>query len=213
VNTTSKSKSKRSTPRAPKVKRKAASDMLPIDAIARNLRGWADTVLGIAVPATDLALGLATARARSRGQKSAIAKAGAVLRRMREAAGLTLDDLARAVDLRDPELIANAERGVVALPFELILRLAGVLGRGDPLTSVMKLTRAYNPDLWKALEDLGIGRLVVQAGRERELANVYRGNDAARRLSDEDFAAVLAFTRQGFDMAVAFRTAAAAARP
>ena len=101
---------------------------------------------------------------------------------------------------------------MVALPFELILRLAGVLGRGDPLTSVMKLTRAYNPDLWKALEDLGIGKLVVQAGRERELANVYRGNDAARRLSDEDFAAVLAFTRQGFDMAVAFRTAAAAGR-
>ncbi len=211
MNTTS--KGKRGTARAPKARRKAASDMLPIDAIARNLRGWADTVLGIAVPATDLAFGLATARARTRGQKSAIAKAGAVLRRMREAAGLTLDDLARAVDLRDPELIANAERGMVALPFELILRLAGVLGRGDPLTSVMKLTRAYNPDLWKALEDLGIGRLVVQAGRERELANVYRGNDAARRLSDEDFAAVLAFTRQGFDMAVAFRTAAAAARP
>jgi transcriptional regulator with XRE-family HTH domain len=210
VSTTS--KGKRGATRAPKTKRKAAAEILPIDAIARNLRGWADTVLGIAVPATDLALGLATARARTRGQKSAIAKAGAVLRRMREAAGLTLEDLARAVDLRDPELIANAERGVVALPFELILRLAGVLGRGDPLTSVMKLTRAYNPDLWKALEDLGIGRLVVQAGRERELANVYRGNDAARRLSDEEFAAVLAFTRQGFDMAVAFRTAAAAGR-
>ena len=212
MSTTSKTRTQRRTPRTPKPRRKGAAEMLPIDAIARNLRGWADTVLGIAVPATDLALGLATARARTRGQKSAIAKAGAVLRRMREAAGLTLEDLARAIDLRDPELIANAERGVVALPFELILRLAGVLGRGDPLTSVMKLTRAYNPDLWKALEDLGIGKLVVQAGRERELANVYRGNDAARRLSDEDFAAVLAFTRQGFDMAVAFRTAAAAGR-
>jgi transcriptional regulator with XRE-family HTH domain len=213
VSTTSRARTQRRTPPTPKPRRKAAAEMLPIDAIAKNLRGWADTVLGIAVPATDLALGLATARARSRGQKSAIARAGAMLRRMRETAGLTLEDLARAVDLRDPELIASAERGVVALPFELILRLAGVLGRGDPLTSVMKLTRAYNPDLWKALEDLGIGRLVVQAGRERELANVYRGNDAARRLSDEDFAAVLAFTRQGFDMAVAFRTAAAAAPP
>ena len=207
------SKGRRSTTRAPKAKRKAGSELLPIDSIARNLRGWADAVLGIAVPATDLALGLATARARTRGQKSAIAKAGAALRRMRETAGLTLEQLAHAVDLRDPELIADAERGLVALPFELILRLAGVLGRGDPLTSVMKLTRAYNPDLWKALEDLGIGRLVVQAGRERELANVYRGNDTARRLSDEDFAAVLAFTRQAFDMAVAFRTAAAAGRP
>ncbi|UCG99226.1 MAG: helix-turn-helix transcriptional regulator [Burkholderiales bacterium] len=207
------SKSRRSSTRAPKARRRSGAEMLPIDAIARNLRGWADTVLGIAVPATDLALGLATARARTPGQKSAIARAGAVLRRMREAAGLTLEELARAVDLREPDLIANAERGLVALPFEVILRLAGVLGRGDPLTSVMKLTRAYNPDLWKALEDLGIGKLVVQAGRERELANVYRGNDAARRLSDEDFAAALAFTRQAFDMAVAFRAAAAAGRP
>jgi transcriptional regulator with XRE-family HTH domain len=176
VSTTSRARTQRRTPPTPKPRRKAAAEMLPIDAIAKNLRGWADTVLGIAVPATDLALGLATARARSRGQKSAIARAGAMLRRMRETAGLTLEDLARAVDLRDPELIASA-------------------------------------DLWTALEDLGIGRLVVQAGRERELANVYRGNDAARRLSDEDFAAVLAFTRQGFDMAVAFRTAAAAAPP
>jgi transcriptional regulator with XRE-family HTH domain len=124
---------------------------------------------------------------------------------MREAAGLTLEEVARALDLNDPELIANAERGIVALPFELILRLAAVVGRGDPLTSVMKLTRAYNPDLWKALENLGLGKLVVQAGRERELANVYRGNDAARRLSDDEFAAVLAFTKQAFDMAVAFR--------
>lgn len=210
---TTTSKAKRGATRVTKTKRRTAVEMLPIDAIAKNLRGWADTVLGIAVPATDLAIGLATARARTRGQKSAIARAGAVLRRMRETAGLTLEELARAVDLRDPALIADAERGVVALPFELILRLAGVLGRGDPLTSVMKLTRAYNPDLWKALEDLGIGRLVVQAGRERELANVYRGNDAARRLTDEDFAAVLAFTRQAFDMAVAFRTAAAATPP
>lgn len=205
-------KGRRSSTRAPQAKRQVRSEMLPIDSIARNLRGWADTVLGIAAPATDLALGLATARARTRGQKSAIARAGAVLRRMRETAGLTLEELARAVDLRDPELIANAERGLVALPFELILRLAGVLGRGDPLTSVMKLTRGYNPDLWKALEDMGIGKLVVQAGRERELANVYRGNDTARRLPDEDFAAVLAFTRQAFDMAVAFRIAAAAGR-
>lgn len=201
-----KRKGKADASRAPKAMIAAAGEMLPVQSIARQLRGWADTVLGIAVPATDLAIGLATAKARTPGQKSAVARAGAVLRRMREAAGLTLEELARAVDLRDPDLIANAESGLVALPFEVILRLAGVLGRGDPLTSVMKLTRAYNPDLWKALEDLGLGKLVVQAGRERELANVYRGNDAARRLTDEEFSAVLAFTKQAFDMAVAFRS-------
>jgi transcriptional regulator with XRE-family HTH domain len=205
VNTTRRGKAKVPSSRAQKAHLAAGSEMLPIVSIARQLRGWADTVLGLAVPATDLAIGLATATARTRGQKTAVARAGAVLRKMRETAGLTLEELAHAVDLTDPELIANAERGIIALPFELILRVAGVVGRGDPLTSVMRLTRAYNPDLWKALEDLGLGRLVVQAGRERELANVYRGNDAARRLSDEQFAAVLAFTRQAFDMAVAFR--------
>jgi transcriptional regulator with XRE-family HTH domain len=203
MNTVSTRRSAKS--RKPKAQGDLASNIAPLVSIARQLRGWADTVIGMAGPAADMALGLAKAQVKSPQQKSVIGKAGSLLRRMRESAGLTLDELAHAVDLRDPDLIAQAERGVVALPFELILRVAGVVGRGDPLTSMMRLTRAYNPDLWKALEDLGLGRLVVQAGRERELANVYRGNDAARRLPDEDFATVLAFTKQAFDMAVAFR--------
>ena len=45
----------------------------------------------------------------------------------------------------------------------------------------------------------------MQAGREREFANIYRGSDAARRLTDEDFGAVLAFTKAAFEMALAFR--------
>ena len=190
-------------------------DALPVVAIARQLRHWADTVLGMAGPATDLAFGLAKARAKGPAQQAAIGKAGSMLRRMRESAGLTLQDLANALDLGNPDLIEEAERGKIALPFELILRVASVIGRGDPFTSAMKLTRAYNPELWKALEDLGMGRLVVQAGRERELANIYRGNDAARRLPDDAFADVLAFTRQAFDMAVAFRelTGSRAKRP
>ncbi len=97
-----------------------------------------------------------------------------------------------------------AERGATALPFELVLRLAGVLGRRDPIAFVMKLTRSYNPELWRALEDMGIGRLVVQAGREREFANLYRAHDAARKLDDEEFAAVLAFMNAALEMALAF---------
>lgn len=190
-----------------------ALDALPVASIARQLRNWTDTVLGIAGPATDLAVGLAKASARGPRQKQAIGKAGSLLRRMRESAGLTLQELANAVDLGDPDLIAQAERGKIALPFELILRVSSVIGRGDPVTSAMKLTRAYNPELWKALEDLGMGRLVVQAGRERELANIYRGNDAARRLPDDAFAEVLAFTRQAFDLAVAFRGQSGGTRP
>jgi hypothetical protein len=94
-------------------------------------------------------------------------------------------ELGQAIDIDNPELLEQAEVGRVALPFEVILRLAGVLGRHDPATFAMKLARSYNPGLWKALEDLGVGKLVVQAGRTRT-ANIYRANDAARKLSDAD---------------------------
>jgi hypothetical protein len=110
-----------------------------------------------------------------------------------------------AITLKDPALLELVENGKVALPFEIILRLASVLGRNDPISFVMRFTRSYNPDVWQTLENLGIGRFAVQAGREREFANIYRGSDAARRLSDGDFAAVLAFTKAAFEMALAFR--------
>jgi hypothetical protein len=89
---------------------------------------------------------------------------------------------------------------------EVVLRLASALGRHDPTSFAMKLARTYNPQLWKALDELGIGRLVALAGREREMANIYRANDAARNLSDADFAEVLSFVKTGFDMTVKFRT-------
>ena len=102
---------------------------------------------------------------------------------------------------------------MATLPFEIVLRLAGVLGRNDPIPVAMSLTRQYNPELWKTLESLGVGKLAVQGARERELANIYRGNDAARKLDDEDFAEVLSFTRRAFEMAVGFRGAAGNRRP
>ncbi|HOB92667.1 MAG TPA: helix-turn-helix transcriptional regulator [Aquabacterium sp.] len=178
----------------------------PLASLAQQLRGWTDSVLGIAGPASDMALGIVKARATDPKQQAAIGKAGATLKSLRESAGLTLAELSQAVNLNDPQLLASAEGGKASLPFEVVLRLGGVLGRSDPLSATMKLARAYNPQLWKALDELGVGKLVVQAGRERELANVYRGNDAARRLSDDEFARVLAFTRQAFDLAVDFRS-------
>lgn len=178
---------------------------LPVFAIARQLRSWAESVLGVAGSAADLTLNLAKARAQKPGQKAAIERAGSMLRHLRETANMTAKEVGQAIDLNDQALIDQAESGKVALPFEVILRLAAVLGRRDPVTFVMKLTRSYNPDLWKALEDLGVGRLVVQGARERELANLYRSSDAARKLTDEEFAAVLGFTQAAFDMAVDFR--------
>jgi transcriptional regulator with XRE-family HTH domain len=190
----------------------AASAALPVLRIAHELRRWTDTVLGIAASATDLSLNLVKARAREPRQQAAIEKAGSMLRQAREAAGITTRELGRAIDITDHDVLEQAEIGKVALPFEVILRLAGVLGRHDPVTFAMKLARSYNPGLWRALDDLGIGRLAVQAGRERELANLYRGNDAARRLSDQDFTAVLGFVKAGFDMAVSFHSAAVGER-
>ena len=207
--TTAKKKPAAPKPRARREATRAAAETpsgMPVLKIARALRRWADTVLGIAGSAADLSMVVAKGTARSPGQKVAIEKAGSLLRRARETAGMTTQELGSAIDLSDASLLGLAENGKAALPFEVILRLAGVLGRHDPATFMMKLTRSYNPDLWKALDDLGIGKLVVQAGRERELANLYRACDAARRLSDEDFAAVLDFVKTGFEMAVDFRS-------
>jgi transcriptional regulator with XRE-family HTH domain len=204
----------RKTKPAPRPRRKAAAalDASPLLRIARELRHWTGTVLGVAAGATDLSLSFVQARVRDPRRRAAIADAGSMLRMARESAGITTRELGRAIDLSDPELLQEAELGKAVLPFEVILRLAGVLGRHDPVTFVMKLTRSYYPRLWKALDELGIGRLAVQMGRERELANLYRANDVARRFSDKEFNAVLDFVKTGFDMAVLFHSATAGKR-
>ena len=130
---------------------------------------------------------------------------GAALRRMRKAAGLTITEVGTAINLKDPSLIEAWEKGRIAVPFELILRLAAVLGRNDPVGFVMKFTRSSNPDLWRSLEGLGVGKLLIQSAREREFANIYRSNDDARSLTDEEFAEVLTFSRAAFEVAMAFR--------
>ena len=182
--------------------------------VARQVRSWSDSVLGVAGAAADASIGAAKAILVKPEQRRALAKTGNVLRGMREAAGLSLRQVGEAINLDDPTLLDLVENGKVALPFEIILRLASVLGRNDPISFVMRFTRSYNPGVWHTLESLGIGRFAVQAGREREFANIYRSSDAARRLSDEDFGAVLAFTEAAFETALAFRgTRAEPVRP
>jgi len=182
----------------------------PILGVARQVRAWSDSVLGIAGAAADVSIGAAKAMLVKPEQRAALEKAGGVLRGMREAAGLSVKEVGDAINLADPTLLDLVENGKVALPFEIILRLASVLGRNDPISFVMRFTRSYNPEVWKTLEGLGVGRFAVQAGREREFANIYRASDAARGLRDEEFAAVLAFTKAAFDLAMAFRAGAPA---
>jgi transcriptional regulator with XRE-family HTH domain len=183
----------------------------PLVTVAQQVRSWTDSVLGIAGAAADVSIGAAKAILVKPEQRAALEKAGMVLRGMREAAGLSIREVGEAINLKEPTLLELVENGKVALPFEIILRLASILGRNDPISFVMRFTRSYNPEVWHTLEQLGIGRFAVQAGREREFANIYRGSDSARRLSDEDFNAVLGFVRAAFDLAMTFRGANGAA--
>ena len=173
--------------------------------LARQLRSWTDSVLGMAGMATDASMAAARLVLTKPEQRKALEKAGGLLRTARETSGMSLREVGNAIDLKDPALLTLVENGKAALPFEIILRLASVLGRHDPLSFVMRFTRAYNPDVWRALEDLGIGRLAVQAGREREFANLYRASDAARGLSDDEFAKLIAFLKAGLELVLSFR--------
>jgi transcriptional regulator with XRE-family HTH domain len=184
----------------------------PMLKVAQQLRRWTDGVLGLVGPAGELSLNLAKAGTKGPRQLQAIEKAGSLLRQARESAGMTTQELGKVIDLDDPHLLEQAERGKAALPMEVILRLASALGRHDPVTFAMKLSRTYNPLLWKALDELGIDRMVALVGREREMANLYRANDDARRLSDADFTEVLDFTKTAFDMGVKFRVQPATKR-
>ena len=212
--TRAKSPTRRTAPRtAAKPSRAAAEADTPalqalggkaVRNIAKQLHSWTGSLLAGAGNAGDMSLGLAAASISRPGPKAAVQKAASVLRDAREAAGMTLDDVGEALDLEDPSFMALVESGKIGLPFEMILRLATILGKNDPVTFVLQLTRSYNPRVWKSLEALGIGKLLVQAGREREFANIYRSNTAARSLSDEDFAAALAFCAAAFASALEF---------
>lgn len=129
---------------------------------------------------------------------------GEYLKDVRELAGLTRNELAEALNLSDQSLLAAVEKGTATLSFELILRLAALLARHDPLPFIIKFTRTYDPEIWEILEKWGIGRIPVHLERERKFINIFRGNDAARKLTDEEFEEVHHFTRVAFEMALHF---------
>ena len=129
---------------------------------------------------------------------------GRYLQDVRQVAGLTITDLNQALDLEDKTLLEAVENGTATLSFELVLRLASLLARHDPIPFVMRMTRTYNPTVWRILNDWGVGRIPLQYERERQFINIYRRHDAARKLSDEGYAEVLKFTQAAFEMALHF---------
>ena len=137
-------------------------------------------------------------------QLEMIQEAGSYLKDLREVAGLTLRDMSRSLKLADESLLGAVENGTATLSFELILRMAALLARHDPVPFIIRCTRTYNPQVWGVLEEWGLGKLPLQLERERQFINIYRGHDKARKLSDEGFKRVLAFTRSAFEMALHF---------
>ena len=198
-------------PRAPataKVSTRAVVEKSASPGITGRILSWSDSLLGLAGPLSSVSMALTKASLRAPAKGVALTKAATALMQARKSLGMTAQDLARAIDLKSPELIEQAESGKVGLPFEVILRLAAVLGRNDPMAFALKLVRSYNPGLWEKLEAIGVGKLVEHVGREREFVNIYRSSDAARSLSDEEFAQVLTFVESAFEMALAFKLGA-----
>ena len=64
-----------------------------VTTLARQLQSFATSVQGNIGTATDVAFTLAQSRIHRPGTKAAVAKGAALLRDLRQAAGLTLDDL------------------------------------------------------------------------------------------------------------------------
>ncbi|MGI9287484.1 MAG: hypothetical protein ACR2P1_19025 [Pseudomonadales bacterium] len=120
-------------------------------------------------------------------QLKAMAEAGSFLHDARQVAGLNLQDLAEAVGLAETELLEEVEQGRATLPFDMILRIASLTARHDPIPFILKFVRTYNPDLVKTLDDWGIMALPRQYERERKFINIFRKHDELRAMSEDEF--------------------------
>ncbi len=181
------------------------SDERSLAGLLKDLTGEvAGSALRVAAKASGASLKMGKALLLKPEQLKMIEEAGLSLRDLRELAGMTLNEVSDALNLKDHSLLQAAENGTATLSFELILRLAALYSRHDPIPFIIKYTRSYNPAIWKILDDWGIGRLPLYIEREREFVNIYRGHDIARKLSDEEFEKLLKFTRAAFEMALHF---------
>ncbi len=162
------------------------------------------SALRLAAKTTETSLKLGKELLLSPDKKKLLEEAGHSLRDLRTVTGMTLGEVSEALDMRDMSFLEAVENGTATLSFELILRLSSLLARHDPVPFIIKYTRTYDPDVWKFLEDWGVGRLPLQYERERKFINIYRRDDAVRNLSDDEFERLLVFTRSAFEMALHF---------
>ncbi|WP_349560290.1 helix-turn-helix transcriptional regulator [Marinobacter sp. NFXS9] len=174
------------------------------DSLVDRLTDFTGSAFRFALRTTDTSIKAGRALLNSQDKLRMMLAAGDSLKDIREVAGLTLNEMSEALDLRDKSLLEAIENGTATLSFELILRLAALVARNDPIPFILRFTRNYNPEAWQILSDWGVGKLPLQFEREREFINIFRGHDEARELSDEGFRKVLDFTRQSFEMSLHF---------
>lgn len=174
------------------------------ESLVDRIAGFTGSALRFAARSTDTSLRVGRALMNSQDQLRMMLVAGKSLKDIREVAGLTLSEMSEALNLKDKSVLEAIENGTTTLSFELILRLAALIARNDPIPFILRTTRNYNPEVWRILNDWGIGRLPLQFERERQFINIFRSHDDARTLSDEGFQKVLEFTRQSFEMSLHF---------
>lgn len=194
--------SNRKTSKASKTKRENQKNQDP--SWMNRISDITNSAFKIAKRTTDGSIKVGKSILKNQDQLKVMLATGQSLKDLREVTGLTISELSDAINLRDRSLWEAVEDGTATISFELILRLAALLARNDPVPFILKYTRTYNPELWKILNDWGLGRLPLQYEREREFINIYRRHDAARQLSDEGFEKVLGLTRKSFEMALHF---------
>jgi len=134
----------------------------------------------------------------------AMKQAGMLMHDLRETAGLTIEDLSKSLDMADTSLLKAVENGTATLSFDLVLRLASLLARNDPLPFIIRFARTYNPQIERLLEGLGAGGMSRQFERERRFVNILRKRDDARSLNDEQFEKLLKFSDSAFNLAMDF---------
>lgn len=174
------------------------------EGLIERLTELTGSALRFGMRATDTSLKVGRVLINSQDQLRTMLAAGQSMKDIREVVGLTLSEMSEALNLKDKSVLEAIENGTTTLSFELILRLASLVARNDPIPFIIRTTRNYNPEVWQLLNDWGIGRLPLQFEREREFINIFRRHDDARNLSDEGFRKVLDFTQQSFEMSLHF---------
>ena len=123
----------------------------------------------------------------------AMVDAGHLLKDARQVAGLNLGELSEAVGLTDTKLLEDVEKGITTLPFDMILRIASLIARHDPIPFILKFLRTYNPDIEKSLQSWGVSQWPQHYERERRFINIYRQHDELRDLSDEEYSRFIGY--------------------